>query len=81
MSSRQCTDHFQNDDLEVLQATLDECWTTLKAHHPHRDWDAEHELKTRIAEKIMALASAGITAPEELRRRALDALPLALGRD
>ena len=71
------TCHFEKTDLQALQGTLDDILTTLRAQDPHRNWDADPQLKTCIAEKIMALAAVGITAPDELRRRVLETPPLA----
>ena len=75
MGSQQSPDHFDDTDLAALQVALEDIWTTLKANDPSRHWDRENELKTRIAEKLMALAALGVREPEELRRRGLETLP------
>lgn len=79
MASRHCVNHFQDDDLKALQAALEDVVATLKAHNPYRNWDADKELKTRIAERLLALASVGINTPKDLRRRALQTLSLYRG--
>ena len=55
MGSQQSPDYFDDTDLAALQVALEDLWTTLKANDPTRHWDREHELKTRIAERLMAL--------------------------
>ena len=75
MASQQSPDHFDDTDLAALQVALEDIWTTLKANDPSRHWDRENELKTRIAEKLMALPALGVREPEELRRRGLETLP------
>jgi len=76
MASRHCPDHFDDEDLQTLEAALEDIWATLQAHDPDRDWDADHALKTSIADKLLALASVGINKPDELRRRGLETLPV-----
>ena len=72
MASQQSPDPFDDTDLAALQAALEDIWTTLKANDPSRHWDREYDLKTRIAEKLMALAALGVREPEEL---GLETLP------
>jgi hypothetical protein len=79
MRNDNCISYFDDRDLEALQAALKDIWITLQAHDPERDWAADEELKTRIAEKLMALAAIGVTKPEELRRRGLEILPVGWG--
>ena len=81
MDSPHSPGYFEDEDLRALQSALEDIWSDLKAHDPDRNWDADNELKTRIAEKLMALASTGINRPEELRRLALETLPLHWGKD
>ena len=66
MDSPHSPGYFEDEDLRALQSALEDIWSDLKAHDPDRNWDADNELKTRIAEKLMALASTGINRPEEL---------------
>ena len=80
MASPHSPGHFEDEDPQALQSALEDIWSDLKAHDPDGNWDADNELKTRIAEKLMALASMGINRPEELRRLALETLPLHWGK-
>ena len=76
MASRHCIHYFEDEQLRTLQSALEDILATLKAHDPGRNWDADNELKTSIAAKLIALASIGIIKPEELRRRGLETLPM-----
>ena len=44
----------------------------LKAHDPHGYLDKDQDLQKAIADKLMALADAGVTDQQELRRRTLE---------
>ena len=49
-----------------------EVWAVLKAHDPHGYLDKDQDLQKAIADKLMALADAGVTDQQELRRRTLE---------
>jgi hypothetical protein len=67
---------YDDATLLALEQVLEGIWVTLKAHDPLNDWKKATELKTLLAEKLMALADVGITNPDELRQKTLESLPL-----
>jgi hypothetical protein len=65
---------FRPDQIHILKKAFDAVWQTLIAHRPSQA-DNE-ELRTAISERLCALADAGVTDVQELRRVILDALEL-----
>ena len=57
-------------DVDVRRALRDVC-QVLKAHDPLRDWDKDTDFRRGLAEKLMDLADAGVTEPQEFRSRVL----------
>jgi len=69
---------YDSITLDILEDTLRDVWQVLKAHAPYPDWNTDPELKKQLAEKLMALADSGIRDPQELRKRMLRCMNLAL---
>ena len=64
-------------DVDVRRALRDVC-QVLKAHDPLRDWDKDTDFRRGLAEKLMDLADAGVTEPQEFRSRVLASCDLKL---
>ena len=58
--------------LFAFEQALREVWAVLKAHDTHEYLDKDQDLQRAIADRLMALADAGVTDPQELRRRTLE---------
>ena len=68
---------YDETTLQALEQALRDVWQVLKAHDPFRDWDKDTEFKRGLAAKLMALADAGVTDPQDLRSRVLASCDLA----
>ena len=62
---------YDETTLQALEQALRDVWRVLKAHDPLRDWDKETDFRRGLAEKLMDLADAGVTEPQEFRSRVL----------
>lgn len=63
---------YDETTLLALEQAVRDVWQVLKARDPFRDWDKDPQLKLAMAEKLMALADAGVNDPQELRSRTLE---------
>jgi hypothetical protein len=68
---------YDETTLSALEQALRDSWTLLKARDPLRDWAMDTDLRSRLAERLMALADEGINRPDELSKRAIESLPSA----
>ena len=71
MASQQSPKSYDETTLQALEQALRDVWIALKAHDPLRDWDQDTDFRRGLAEKLMDLADAGVTEPQEFRSRAL----------
>ena len=71
MASRQPPKSYDETTLQALEQALKDVWQVLKAHDPLRDWDKDTDFRRGLAEKLMDLADAGVTEPQEFRSRVL----------
>ena len=76
MASRNHPRYYDEAMISALEQALRDVWQVLKAHDPYPKWDEDPDLKTLLAEKLMALADSGIRDPQELRNRTLQGLSL-----
>ena len=76
MASRNTPRYYDDAMLSALEQALRDVCQVLKAHDPYPKWDEDPDLKTLLAEKLMALADSGIRDPQELRNRTLQGLSL-----
>lgn len=74
MGSYQYRGSYDETTLQALDKALKDIWSTLQAHDPTRDWERDSELKTILTEKLLALASLGVSDPKELRTKTLQSL-------
>ena len=77
MASRQPPKSYDETTLQALEQALRDVWQVLKAHDPLRDWDQDADFRRGLAEKLMDLADAGVTEPQEFRSRVLASCDLA----
>ena len=61
---------------ELAQA-FKSIWLVMRAHDPLLDADRAVDLSVEISRKLVELAAAGVTDPAQLRRLALESLPLS----
>jgi hypothetical protein len=78
MDSQQPPKSYDETTLQALEQALKDVWQVLKAHEPFRDWDKDADFRRGLAEKLMDLADAGVTDPQEFRSRVLASCDLAL---
>ena len=78
MASRQPPKSYDETTLQALEQALRDVWQVLKAHDPLRDWDKDTDFRRGLAEKLMDLADAGVTEPQEFRSRVLASCDLKL---
>jgi hypothetical protein len=72
LASKDPPRNYDEKTLLALEKALKDVWEVLKAHNPYKDWDKDSELKKSLAQKLMALADAGVIDPQELRSRTLE---------
>jgi hypothetical protein len=71
---------FAPEVIEVLTGAFQDVWTVLQAHQEPGS-DCGFEMGITVGRTLVALAAAGITDREELRRQALEAIALAPQHD
>jgi hypothetical protein len=62
--------------IEFAQA-FESIWLVMSAHEPLHDTDRAKELNLEISRKLVELAADGVTDRTQLRRLALESLPLS----
>jgi hypothetical protein len=67
---------YDTSTLADLTEAFETTWEVLQAHDPFRDWEQDDELRLALTGKLLALATDGLTDPEQLRSLALESLPL-----
>ena len=80
MASPQPPKTYDETTLQALEQALKDVWHILNAHEPFRDWDKDADFRRGLAEKLMDLADAGVTEPQEFRSRVLASCDLARSR-
>ena len=78
MASQHPPRSYDETTLQALEQALRDVWQVLKAHDPFRDWNKDADFRRSLAEKLMDLADAGVTEPQELRTRILASCDLKL---
>ena len=56
----------------ALKQAFQDAWRVLKARQKAPTWEGEMDLKSDLSSRLMELADAGITEPDELCDRAID---------
>lgn len=67
---------FDPDILAVLKQSFDATWPVLEAHEPFLDSEKRAELELGLSRTLVALVGEGVIDAEQLRRLALERLPL-----
>ena len=62
--------------IELAQA-FESIWLVMRAHEPLHDTDRAEALSLEISRKLVELAADGVTDLTQLRRLALESLPLS----
>jgi hypothetical protein len=75
MSSTTQSHVYDSSLPDAINQAFDAVWATLSAHMQY-DFDQADELKIKLSQTLISLASDGITDWAELRRRALELMPL-----
>jgi hypothetical protein len=58
--------------LANVEQAFESTWVVLQARYPFRDFERDSELKTALGQKLLTLATEGVTDPIELREWALE---------
>jgi len=58
--------------LATVEQAFDSTWVVLQARYPFRDFERDSELKTALTQKLLTLATEGVTDAIELREWALE---------
>lgn len=66
---------YSPEVLARIQEAFDDVWSALYANIPEDSHSAQ--LRATLGKVLLALASQGITSPQELRRKALELMVLA----
>ncbi|MGH6735524.1 MAG: hypothetical protein ACRECX_05525 [Methyloceanibacter sp.] len=67
---------YEMSPLADLTKAFEASWEVLKSHDPFRDPEKDDDLKLALRSKLLALAADGLSDPDQLRRLALENLPL-----
>jgi hypothetical protein len=60
----------------AIEQAFDAAWLAICDREPSQDKQRTNELATLLSGKLVALVADGVTDPAELKRLALDSLPL-----
>jgi hypothetical protein len=79
-SFRHPKQYFDPLDLEIMERALNAAWRQIKAYKPVDTSQSDEELKSFLAEKLVAIARVhGVSDPETLRSLLLGGSPLVTG--
>ena len=76
-SSRSISSHCDPKTLTAIDLAFDGAWNVLETRDLLARFTNDSELKAEINQRLVILASDGVTNPDELRRQALASFPLA----
>ena len=66
---------YDEATLPLLAQAFSDTWIMLSERDPHRDCQRDNQLKTDLAEELMALVDEGVTDPNALCRLAFESFP------
>jgi hypothetical protein len=78
-SSRSISSHCDPKTLAAIDLAFDGAWSVLEKRDLLARFANDCELQEELGQRLVVLASDGVTDPEELRRQALASFPLADG--
>ena len=76
-SSRSISSHCDPKTLAAIDFAFDGAWNLLETRDLLARFANDSELKAEINQRLVILASDGVTNPDELRRQVLASFPLA----
>ncbi len=76
-SYRSISCHCDPKTLAAIDLAFDGAWNVLETRDLLARFTNDSELKAEINERLVILASDGVTNPDELRREVLASFPLA----
>ena len=76
-SSRSISSHCDPKTLTAIDFAFDAAWNVLETRDLLARFTNDSELKAELSQRLVVLASDGVTDAEELRRQALASFPLA----
>ena len=76
-SSRSISSHCDPKTLIAIDLAFDGAWNVLETRDLLARFTNDSELKAELSQRLVVLASDGMTDAEELRRQALASFPLA----
>ena len=76
-SSRSISSHCDPETLAAIDFAFDGAWNVFETRDLLARFTNDSELKAEINQRLVILASDGVTNPDELRRQVLASFPLA----
>jgi len=76
-SSRSISSHCDPKTLAAIDFAFDGAWNVLQTRDLLARFTNDSELQAELSQRLVVLASDGVTDAEELRRQALASFPLA----
>jgi hypothetical protein len=76
-SSRSISSHCDPKTLAAIDLAFDRAWSVLETRDLFGGFTNDYELKAELSQRLVILASDGVTDPDELRRQVLASFPLA----
>jgi hypothetical protein len=76
-SSRSISSHCDPKTLAAIDLAFDGAWNVLEARALLGRFANDYELQAELSQRLVVLASDGMTDPDELRRQVLASFPLA----
>ena len=76
-SSRSISSHCDPKTLATIDLAFDGAWNVIETRDLLGRFTNDCELKAELSQRLVVLASDGMTDPDELRRQVLASFPLA----
>ena len=76
-SSRSISSHCDPKTLAAIDLAFEGAWNVLETRDLLARFANDYELQAELSQRLVVLASDGMTDPEELRRQVLASFPLA----
>jgi hypothetical protein len=76
-SSRSISSHCDPRTVAAIDLAFDGAWSALETRDLFARFANDGELQAEISQRLVVLASDGMTDPDELRRQVLASFPLA----
>jgi hypothetical protein len=74
---RSISSHCDPKTLAAIDLAFDGAWSVLETRELLTRFANDCELRAELSQRLVVLASDGVTDPDELRRQALASFPLA----